>query len=823
MKTIARGLLATVLGWAALGSPPARAIELCVNSVGTLQQALALYPLHNGGRLTIKVVQGSYLVGAQLGGAYVNQFGASLTVQGGYTAGCATRMINPSLTVLDGANAANSGLSFVFDAGQDVRFESLSFTRFDADVVLAMDMDILGDDAGAAVVRNCRFVGNGARQVIRAAVPRLEVINNLIAGNTLAGPERAAVLEGFRSPFNSFVIMTNNTIANNSGAPGLALRTGIESSDRISEIANNIIWGNGAPDIDLSTFNHANAALILSSNVYASVSNPGPLASGNLVTNPLFVNAAAGNYALSPSSPAVNSGASFQLYGLPPVDMVGVSRIIGSSIDRGALETSIDDTTQFVVTNAADNGNNTSPTAGSLRAAIKAANAANGPYLIRFAISGACPRLLNLSTPMLDVVGNVTIDGRTQSGWSPNTSRATFDANLCLILNGSGSTPYAFRVPANASGARLTVLGMQFAGFTDAAVKLEGGSGHRIAGNQFGAVPFTAANQQGIHITGAAGSSFVGGYDDPASNNLIAGSLAAGIQVDNAAGGSTLANNLIGFQPDGLGDGGNTTGIFIFNSPNNLLQYNIIGNSASNGISVSGAPSSGNTLQYNIIGGGLAQAPNQGAGVNVLFGAHDNTIGATQNGDAGSNFIAFNRGPGVWISTSAGNGNRVLGNTLHGNGTGSPGLAIDLAAAGPSGNQVSNPGNGPNRLQNYPNLTSAILLPGTPEQIELTATLSSSVNRSFRIDVYLDSNCDPQFPARGDGYTHLGHSMLQTDANGLGSATFVLPYQPFASGPGKVSATATSGLGDTSEIGSCISVVQGTLPEPLFANGFEGS
>ncbi|MBK8066050.1 MAG: hypothetical protein IPK27_00005, partial [Rhodanobacteraceae bacterium] len=60
MKTIARGLLAIVLGWAALGSPPARAIELCVNSVGTLQQALALYPLHNGGRLTIKVVQGSY-------------------------------------------------------------------------------------------------------------------------------------------------------------------------------------------------------------------------------------------------------------------------------------------------------------------------------------------------------------------------------------------------------------------------------------------------------------------------------------------------------------------------------------------------------------------------------------------------------------------------------------------------------------------------------------------------------------------------------------------------------------------------------------------
>ncbi|MCB1637039.1 MAG: hypothetical protein KDI51_20790, partial [Xanthomonadales bacterium] len=237
-------------------------------------------------------------------------------------------MVNPALTVLDGSNAVNSGLSFVFDAGQDVRFESLSWTRFDGDEVLRMDMDIQGHDSGAATVRNCRFLGNGARQIIRARVPRLELVDNLIAGNTLAGPERAAVLGDSHSNFNAFAIITNNTIANNSGAPGLMLRWD-ESSDRVGEIANNIIWGNGTPDIDLSAFNHANTALILSSNVYASVSNPGPLASNNLVANPLFVNAGAGNYALSPSSPAVNSGVGFQLYGTPSVDLVGNQRIIG--------------------------------------------------------------------------------------------------------------------------------------------------------------------------------------------------------------------------------------------------------------------------------------------------------------------------------------------------------------------------------------------------------------------------------------------------------------------------------------------------------------
>ncbi|MCB1605721.1 MAG: right-handed parallel beta-helix repeat-containing protein, partial [Xanthomonadales bacterium] len=463
-----------------------------------------------------------------------------------------------------------------------------------------------------------------------------------------------------------------------------------------------------------------------------------------------------------------------------------------------------------------------SPTPGSLRAAIKAANSASGPYLIRFAISGGCPRLINMTTPMLDVLGNVTIDGRTQAGWTPNTSEVAFNANLCLILNGSGSTPNAFHVPSSASNARLTVMGMQFAGFADAAVKLEGGSGHRIAGNQFGAVGGGAANQQGIHISVAAGNSLIGGFDDPPSTNLIAGSLASGIQIDNTAGGSTIANNLIGFQTDGTGDGGNATGVSIFNSPNNLLQYNLIGNSASNGVTIGGSASSGNLLQYNLIGQGRigsVPAPNQNAGVNLLFGAHDNTVGATLTGVAGGNTITNNVGPGVWVSTSGGNGNRVLANAIRTNGSGSAGVDIDLAAPGPSGNQPSNPGIGPNRLQNYPNLTSAVRAPDGSGTIEIIATLHSALNRSYRIDVYRHPSCDLQFPARGEASIYLGQGLLQTDANGLGSAQFTVPY-PAGAGLGKVSATATSSLGDTSEIGTCIDVVDGMLPD-LLIDGFE--
>jgi hypothetical protein len=59
---------------------------------------------------------------------------------------------------------------------------------------------------------------------------------------------------------------------------------------------------------------------------------------------------------------------------------------------------------------------------------------------------------------------------------------AGFNANLC-IGNGSGVYANAFRT---AAGGRLTVLGMRFGGFADASLRLDGGSGHQIYGNQIG-------------------------------------------------------------------------------------------------------------------------------------------------------------------------------------------------------------------------------------------------------------------------------------------------------------------------------------------------
>jgi titin len=392
------------------------------------------------------------------------------------------------------------------------------------------------------------------------------------------------------------------------------------------------------------------------------------------------------------------------------------------------------------------------------------------------------------------------------------------DGTLCLFINGNASATHAFRVPAGASSARLNVQGLILASFSDAAIRLEDGSGHRISGNQFGAVPFTSANGAAVRVTGASGGALIGGFDDVGAVNVIAGAADAGIYLDNTAGGSVVGNNVIGFQPNGMFAVGNSIGIFVFNSPANNLQYNFIGNSTSNGITLSGAASSGNILQHNTIGVGyeLAPAANAGAGVGVIFAAHDNTIGAVLTGTGGGNQIVDNVGPGVWISNSGGGGNRVLANEMTGNG----GIDIDLAALGASPNQPLNPDSGPNRMQNHPVLTSATRFQAIGT-IRVTGGMHSAPSSTYRIDVYFDGNCDASSPSRGNALAWRGRGSMTTNASGDGSFILDVPAYPGVPSLGVVAATATSSTGDTSEISNCFAETSGTLVDLVFANGME--
>jgi trimeric autotransporter adhesin len=825
-------LRSAVLATALLVLAPALSAQtVCVASVSQLLAAMDSFrQAPDDALVTVKIVRGSYAIGAALGGDNIFPAGHSVKLRllGGYATGCGSRILNPANTTLDGLNQTNSGMTFFsHNVNAQLLFEGLTFTHIQTPANDYPGATLSLSSGDVAEVRYCRFLHNISTMVVSLESPQNRLVNNLIADNTLVANTNPVIVTAAAKVYwgdpasDPLLYAAHNTIVNNTGGPGLQIHVVDGGSDRISEITNNIVWGSASPQIQLGEVDYGLNALLLNQNIYSSINNPPPSASGNLNSNPQFTAAASGDYTLLQNSPGVNSGGQILFHAAPTQDLVGGPRRIGSAPDRGAFESSFNDLTTSIVTTTADNGNNATPTPGSLRAAVKAANASALPYEIRFNIAGGCPQIINLTAPMLDIVGDVHIDATTQPGWIANSAYGELNATLCLLLNGNSSAGYAFRVPATATSARLDVEGLMFASFSDAAIRLEGGSGHRISGNQFGAIAFTSANGAAIRVTGSSGGARIGGFDDYSAVNLIAGSSTAGIYLDNAAGGSVVGNNVIGFQPNGVLGLGNSIGVFIFNSPGNNVQYNYIGHSISNGITISGTDSSGNIVQNNVIGlsgGPGIYAGNAAAGIGVIFAAHHNTIGASQNGSpsGGSNLIVNSGGSGVWISSSGGNGNRVQANSIFEN----AGMDIDLAVAGPSANQASNPVSGPNHLQNYPVLTSAVRYQATSTTL-LTGTLHSAPNTSFRVDVYFDYLCDSSEPTRATTTVWLGRDFVQTNANGDSSFSFSVAAYPDPDNLGKLGATATSPGGDTSEIGNCAIEVSGALPDLIFGNGFE--
>ena len=165
--------------------------------------------------------------------------------------------------------------------------------------------------------------------------------------------------------------------------------------------------------------------------------------------------------------------------------------------------------------------------------------------------------------------------------------------------------------------------------------------------------------------------------------NLISGSSSNGnIRLQQNSSNNKIVNNVIG--PDIIGSGATMTnggpGIHIVNgSDNNEITGNLISDNNPEGILIQDSNTNGNIARGNFIGtgpGGSGSVPNNGPGVSVDNGAHDNTIGGTLPGEG--NVIANSGGAGVLIVGAATTGNRIRGNSIHDN----VGSEISLLAGG---------------------------------------------------------------------------------------------------------------------------------------------
>jgi uncharacterized repeat protein (TIGR01451 family) len=244
----------------------------------------------------------------------------------------------------------------------------------------------------------------------------------------------------------------------------------------------------------------------------------------------------------------------------------------------------------FLVTTAADNGDNVNPTAGSLRSAIVQLNQSTSTVqdTISFAIANSGVQTIALHSALPAITHAVKIDATTEPGYSVAQTPQ-------VVIDGSNA------------GA--------------------GANGLEIAGGG----PSTI---QGLSIVGFTSSSGGGGGN--------------GIQLDGTAGGHSIIGDYLGVLADGATAKANASGLLVF-SPNNTIggtaagTADVISGNTYAGVLLAGANATGNLVLGDNIGTNAAGTAALGNVFGVLVMAPNNFIGGTAAG--AGNVIAGNVGP----------------------------------------------------------------------------------------------------------------------------------------------------------------------------------
>jgi hypothetical protein len=270
-----------------------------------------------------------------------------LDIQGGWSDGCTQMSVDPTKTILDGHGDSAVVELHSTQGSIDIRYVTIQ-NGFSPDTALAAGLNINahGSDLGVALVVYSIIRNNVSTSMpggIEGGIGGIYVTNNLIEGNSSGGDGGAGLIVAPLSPVPSGLtaFITNNTVVGNTttsatGAGGLV----VSDSGITGYVVNNIFRGNTRSDLEL-----LGSAAVLIDNDYAVLGGDGSPASGstgNITSNPQFVDAASGNYRLAGNSPALAAGATQGNFNVPYYDLQGHSRPTGlCPIDMGAYEETI--------------------------------------------------------------------------------------------------------------------------------------------------------------------------------------------------------------------------------------------------------------------------------------------------------------------------------------------------------------------------------------------------------------------------------------------------------------------------------------------------
>ena len=194
------------------------------------------------------------------------------------------------------------------------------------------------------VISNNQAYGNGGGIAMYNQSDAL-ITNNVIYGNQASqgGGIYWLVPFGARGPF-----VFNNTVARNLANNGLAVYA--DGFDQQASLTNNILVGNGsAAVLECGNLNDPYPPIVRFNDVrndgtgarYAGLCSDQTGVNGNISADPLFVDAAGGNFHIQQGSPAVDAGTNT---GAPAIDIDGDPRPIDGNgdgiavVDMGADE-----------------------------------------------------------------------------------------------------------------------------------------------------------------------------------------------------------------------------------------------------------------------------------------------------------------------------------------------------------------------------------------------------------------------------------------------------------------------------------------------------
>ena len=389
--------------------------------------------------------------------------------------------------------------------------------------------------------------------------------------------------------------------------------------------------------------------------------------------------------------------------------------------------------------------------------------------------------------------------------------------------NGSRGVVFSSGASNNTLGGSTANARNVISGNNNQGVELRdsGTTGNQIISNYIGLnADGTAGISNGVRgvfiHTSANGNTVGGAATTPgtAPGNVISGQ-SAGAGVGICTNNNLVRGNLIGTTTDGLSGAANSIGVQLDSGAQsnviggvNANERNVIsGNGA--GVELNGATTTGNRVEGNFIGTnitGAAALANSLDGVALENGANANTIGGTAVG--AGNLIAFNTLNGVDVTAATTLNNQFVRNSIHSNGR----LGIDLdggtqTAAGVTQNDAGDADTGPNKLQNWPSLSSAQTSGGNTVvagNLDTTPVGGTPPQPPYPMTIDFYSTPTADASGNGEGQTYLGSTTVNAPGNFAANLAVTTTVGHV------VTAVVTDVTGNSSEFSNVCPVISGS-------------